>query len=188
MAQSDIERLGLVLFKKVSLVVWASVQHEVRHHSDAGLDITRCNQTGDSAHKNRLYQVADFSLRGFPFAHKVRKIFAMKIILAVALLLSSSGFAAENRFCVRNYLGDSAENPCDRFPEFYVYVTPYPGVQKRVCARIYAEFYCDQSKTYGHVQTEDKSKGICTVNYDQPGVANFCEDLPEYYDYALASP
>lgn len=108
----------------------------------------------------------------------------MRIFIAtVALLITYSQSFADHPICVRNYMGDDAKNPCEISKESYTYVLPLTEAGKRVCTRIYLDFYCNMtSKEYERVNSVDKTK-ICVMNYNQPPVANYCQSAPQYYDY-----
>src|SRR5262245_41810808 len=111
----------------------------------------------------------------------------MKKMLIV--LLGATQFAtAASKICVKNYVGAGGTNPCEVPDKKYVYVAPWPGVEELVCARVYEGFYCDQNEpAFSRVLTEDKAGSICTVNFEQPGISNFCVDNPKSYLYAIAA-
>lgn len=115
-----------------------------------------------------------------------------KLLLA-SILMCTPLWAAAPRVCVRSYPVDEQSSPCFKFPIAYAFVQPWTAGKEAaeaedasgsVCTRIYVDSYCDVAPNeYRHVMTVD-GKNICTVHYDQKTIANFCEKLPQFYQYA----
>ena len=109
----------------------------------------------------------------------------MKFLFLLGFSLSA---LAADPMCVRNYAKQGAESVCENQKQFYASVTHLINAESKVCTRIYADFYCETApKEYQKVMTTDRRE-ICTLNYNQPPVANFCESVPEFYDYIQRKP
>lgn len=112
-------------------------------------------------------------------------------VLSMLLFISSAAMASPPKVCVRNYPADADVSPCKRFPESYTYAIPWkPDLEddSMVCTRIYGETYCDISpKEYVRIPTVD-GKTICVLNFDQPGVANFCQSVSDFYHWVVGLP
>lgn len=109
-------------------------------------------------------------------------------LLALSLLVFSTLSHAADPMCVRNYAKQGGGSICTSYKEFYALVHHYENKETDVCTRIYADFYCENApKEYERVVTLE-NKTICTLNYNQPGVANYCESAPQFYDYILKTP
>jgi hypothetical protein len=107
----------------------------------------------------------------------------MKIIDVISmscLLASALAFSRPNHVCVRNYENDKL-NPCTESPQNYAHVYAIAS-GKKVCTRAYVPSYCGMHKDYVKVQSIEAGE-ICTVDYDQEPVLNFCKSLPQFYDY-----
>lgn len=111
--------------------------------------------------------------------------------LGLALvLIAVAASATPDHICVRNYLkGQKDYDPCANLADYgYAYAKPIPGeTEGKICTRVYSEFYCGMAKTsYVHIPTASGGK-ICTMDYNQPGVINYCKSVPQYYDYVSPS-
>ena len=107
--------------------------------------------------------------------------------LFLSLLVFSLNLFAAHPICVRHYAEKDGVDVCERFPETYAYVAPLKAeIQKPVCARIYMNLYCEQSKTYEYVDSLTQGR-ICVLNDNQPGVVNLCAKVPQFYEYVKES-
>lgn len=102
------------------------------------------------------------------------------------LLLGLSTFtlATPDRICVRNYIKDPKVtwDPCQHTGTHF-YAIPLEETERKICTRAYLSFYCDQAKKeYVTIHTPD-GKAFCTLDYNQPGVVNYCESASQFYDY-----
>ncbi len=112
----------------------------------------------------------------------------MKNFILVSLFTFGVFAFADEPLCVRNYAKQGGGAVCKSYPTNYANVQPMENKETEVCTRIYADFYCEQApKEYAQVTTLDK-RTICTLNYNQPPVANFCESAKEFYDYIAKAP
>ncbi len=106
-------------------------------------------------------------------------------------LMSPAADASPSKVCVRNYPADADVSPCKRFPEAYTYVIPWKpdfSDDSQVCTRIYGETYCDISpKEYVRIPTVD-GRTICALDFDQPGVSDFCRSVPDFYHWVMGLP
>ncbi|MEZ4752505.1 MAG: hypothetical protein R3B54_18300 [Bdellovibrionota bacterium] len=103
-------------------------------------------------------------------------------LLLWVVFVCTVGFA-EDYVCVRNYTTEQG-SACNLKTQSYAWVTHATEVEKPVCARIYADFYCQGTKEFTVVETVEGQE-ICVMNYAQPPVANYCESAPQFYDYVL---
>lgn len=90
---------------------------------------------------------------------------------------------AEDWVCVRNYTTDQG-SACQLQSPAYAWVLHATESEKPVCARLYAEFYCQGTKEFTHIETLEGTR-VCVMDYAQPPVSNYCESAPQYYDYVL---
>lgn len=110
----------------------------------------------------------------------------LRFALVCGVLFSGVAFAAGDDICVRNYLGgDPDVDVCERLGGRYVYVQPKEGTgEAALCAITYPEAACSQlPREYRKVRKEDGSS-VCVVDFNQPGVGNYCETTPDLYGYA----
>ena len=106
-------------------------------------------------------------------------------LLAVALAVFTNlgwGQDPQKLMCVRNYAKQGGSTVCTSFGMHYTNLRHLTEDATEVCTRIYDDFYCETGSEYEYV-TNLKGKRICTLNYNQPPVANFCDSVPQFYDY-----
>jgi hypothetical protein len=104
-------------------------------------------------------------------------------VLVIGLCLFSASLFAAHPICVRHYAEKDGVNLCERFADIYAFVQPLKAnMTKPVCTRIYQDFFCQQSKTYEVIPSLNKGP-ICILNENQPPVSNFCESVPDFYEY-----
>lgn len=106
-----------------------------------------------------------------------------------SLALSSFSFATPDKVCVRNYIKDPKIHwdPCQHTGTHF-YAVPLEEAERKICTRGYVDFFCEQSggKEYVWIHSPDGKK-FCTVDYNQPGVVNYCESASRFYDYVKSN-
>lgn len=88
---------------------------------------------------------------------------------------------ARENICVRNYNNGGVTNPCETFPEHFVYVVPEMEQIYKTCTRYYPKSSCDLAPEFTTILAEN-GKEVCVLNYNQQTL-NLCETLPDYYTY-----
>lgn len=107
----------------------------------------------------------------------------------VALTVGISAFASAQDdatdVCIRNFFEPATKyDPCDRDQSGrYHYVQNVDDATATICAAAYPDYNCEMaSDTFNLVETMTDGN-ICTMNYDQPGVGNYCTSSPGLYQY-----
>lgn len=107
-----------------------------------------------------------------------------RLVIFFSFFLTILGFATPDRICVRSYIKDPkiAWDPCQH-TNVHFYAVPLEATARKVCTRSYDAFYCDTaSHEYVWIHSPD-GKRFCTLDYNQPGVVNYCESASQLYDY-----
>jgi hypothetical protein len=107
------------------------------------------------------------------------------LFLSLVFLIVPISIRAANPVCVRNYDKGTNYDICAEYPQYYAYLVG-KNTNSNVCTQIQSEFYCDEAKQYVHVPTTT-GETICVMNYNQPPVSNYCDSVPQYYDYVEGS-
>ena len=106
----------------------------------------------------------------------------------MGLFVFSASVWAAHPICVRHYAEKDGLDVCEKFPDTYVYLAPLrANMEKPVCARVYMNLFCEQSKTYEYVTSLNKGK-VCVLNDNQPPVSRLCETVPQFYEYVKENP
>lgn len=118
----------------------------------------------------------------------MRQFMANAIVLStLAVSLSVTALAAGEHVCVRNFLGgDSAPSidVCAEVGTRYVYAMPRGEGEAHLCVLVYPDTACDvDSRGYRRI-TAESGATLCVVDFNQPGVGNYCEAAPTLYSYA----
>lgn len=106
------------------------------------------------------------------------------LVIFYAVLFSGVAFTTPDKICVRSYIKDPAIkwDPCEHL-KTHLYAIPLEPTERKICTRAYSAFYCETaSKEYVWIHSPD-GKRFCTLDYNQPGVVNYCESVSQYYDY-----
>lgn len=112
-----------------------------------------------------------------------------RILTALALLgASAPAMAAGDDVCVRNYLHALPSDPdvdvCERIGTRYVHAQPQDEAQPKLCVITFADTMCDTApREYRRIKGIDGAS-LCVVDFNQPGVINYCDSVPQLYDYA----
>lgn len=106
----------------------------------------------------------------------------MRGILCGLLIFSASVWGA-HPICVRHYAPKDGVDVCERFSLTYAYLEPLrKDLEVPVCARIYADLFCEQATTYEYVNSLNRGR-VCVLNDNQPPVSQLCETVPQFYEY-----
>lgn len=98
-------------------------------------------------------------------------------------LMVVQAFAIDDMVCARNYMVGDKDSPCHRKATGYEFVLHLDTPEIRVCARASIGKYCAEAPLeYRWVKTE-AGGDVCITDFNQPTVANFCQDLPALYSY-----
>ena len=106
-------------------------------------------------------------------------------------LLSANGtaLAAEpphpTDVCVRNFFPEgSGMNPCESNRTIFRDVLSSEEQGKTICTKAYEDKFCSTtSKEYRYVEAAD-GEVICTVNFHQEGIAEYCYSSPKIFSWA----
>lgn len=109
-----------------------------------------------------------------------------RLILSLAFVFAGTANADGDDVCVRNFLGgDPAVDVCGSIGGRYIYVQAKDSTTDgTLCALAYPDLACSADQQgYRFVRTKDGGK-VCVVDFNQPGVGNYCETAPDLYSYA----
>lgn len=110
-----------------------------------------------------------------------------RLFFAVLGFAVFPAFAIDDMVCARNYMAGDHDSPCHRKLAGYAFVEHLDTPEIRVCTKKASSFFCSQApKEYRWVVAES-GKQICTADFNQPSVANYCKDLPALYSYVQAA-
>lgn len=120
----------------------------------------------------------------------------MVILAILAVIVPSSGLAkpppSPEHVCVREFFGDGGGvNPCRQQGGLFVKVINAdspddPG--SYICTKAYDESYCETApREFKHVETLDH-ESICTTDFHQPGVGEYCYSSPKIFKWARLIP
>ncbi len=104
----------------------------------------------------------------------------MKWVFLLGLVVSQ-GVLATDWVCVRNYVTEKG-NACDSSPLGYSWISGSLEEGKKVCTRTQNDMYCQGTKEYRRVVTEE-GQTVCVMDYGQDPIINYCESVPELYAY-----
>jgi hypothetical protein len=116
------------------------------------------------------------------------------VVLMLLAILVPAGFsdfayAAEpprsDAVCVRNFFPEgSGINPCEPGSKFFRPVVSLDNETQSICTKVYEDRLCQQSpREYRLVRTADGAS-ICTVNFHQEGIAEYCYSNPKIFSWA----
>jgi hypothetical protein len=109
--------------------------------------------------------------------------------LAVCLTGFETAFGSEppraTDICVRNFFPEGANmNPCDGSRAEFQKVISADDESKSICTKLYEDRLCQTaSKEYRFVETTDH-RFVCTVNFHQEGIAEYCYSHPKVFSWA----
>lgn len=114
-------------------------------------------------------------------------------LMALAILLVGLDAVAKpppspQHVCVREFFNDDGGvNPCRQQGGVFVKVVSADNPDDAgayICTKAYAESYCDSAPNeFKHVETLD-AQAICTTDFHQPGVGEYCYDAPKIFKWA----
>ena len=113
----------------------------------------------------------------------------LRAFVAGVTMLSMEAMATEppraTDVCVRNFFPEGAGlNPCDGDTPAFRNVVSAEDPSKAICTKAYEERLCESSpREYRYVETTDH-KVICTVNFHQEGIAEYCYSNPKVFSWA----
>jgi hypothetical protein len=102
---------------------------------------------------------------------------------------TQSASAAEppraNDVCVRNFYPEGSNmNPCSGERTMFRKVISAEDEAKSICTKAYEDRLCQASpKEYRYVETAEHEV-ICTVNFHQEGIAEYCYSNPKVFSWA----
>ena len=87
--------------------------------------------------------------------------------------------------CVRNFYPEgSGMNPCLGERSMFREVISAEDETKSICTKAYEDRLCQTSpKEYRYVETSEQEV-ICTVNFHQEGIAEYCYSNPKIFSWA----
>lgn len=87
--------------------------------------------------------------------------------------------------CVRNFFPEGANmNPCDGGRAEFQKVISADDESKSICTKVYEDRLCQTaSKEYRLVETADH-RLVCTVNFHQEGISEYCYSHPKVFSWA----
>jgi hypothetical protein len=87
--------------------------------------------------------------------------------------------------CVRNFFPEGANmNPCDGSRAEFRKVINAEDDSRSICTKVYEDRLCQTaSKEYRFVETPDHGF-VCTVNFHQEGIAEYCYSHPKVFSWA----
>lgn len=109
--------------------------------------------------------------------------------IAVFLSFSSQAVASQiiraSDVCVRNFFPEGANmNPCADGSGMFRKVVSAQDENQSICTKIYEERLCQVSpQEYRYVETADHQM-VCTVNFHQEGIAEYCDSHPKVFSWA----
>ena len=87
--------------------------------------------------------------------------------------------------CVRNYRGgDVPGDACEISPAIYVVVQAKDETREPLCTMRYPDAACEHYPREYRRVVEAGGGTVCVVDFNQPGVGNYCQTNPDLYDYA----
>lgn len=91
----------------------------------------------------------------------------------------------ESDVCVRNFYPEgSGMNPCDGDRGMFRKVVSADDQTMSICTKAYEDRLCEVSpREYRYVETADQEV-ICTVNFHQEGIAEYCYSNPKVFSWA----
>lgn len=105
------------------------------------------------------------------------------VIILLLTFFAFAVFAADRGVCVRNYTTKQGASACRMGFSNYTFVRHATDPDKEVCARVYADGYCEVAEEYQRIRDLD-GKVICVLDNAQEPVVNLCESVPDQFDYA----
>ena len=111
-----------------------------------------------------------------------------RLFTALALLVAGTAQAEGQNVCVRNFLHALPSDPgidiCEQFGGRYVHAQPQDETQARLCVITFDDSMCVTApREYRRILSAEGAP-LCVVDFNQPSVVNYCESVPELYDYA----
>jgi len=107
----------------------------------------------------------------------------------ILVLTSQLGTAAEpprvTDVCVRNFFPEGSNmNPCNGERTLFQKVISAEDETKSICTKAYEDRLCQTSpQEYRYVETAEHGV-ICTVNFHQEGIAEYCYSNPKVFSWA----
>lgn len=117
------------------------------------------------------------------------KFNGLPMIISTCLLVGVPTFGAElpraTDVCVRNFFPEGANmNPCDGGRAEFQKVISAEDDSRSVCTKVYEDRLCQAaSKEYRFVETPDH-RFVCTVNFHQEGISEYCYSHPKVFSWA----
>ena len=113
----------------------------------------------------------------------------ISFVFCLSSFTTQSASAAEppraNDVCVRNFYPEGSNmNPCSGERTMFRKVISAEDETKSICTKAYEDRLCEASpKEYRFVETSEHGV-ICTVNFHQEGIAEYCYSNPKVFSWA----
>jgi ribosomal protein L25 (general stress protein Ctc) len=113
----------------------------------------------------------------------------ISFVFCLSSFTTQSASAAEppraNDVCVRNFYPEGSNmNPCSGERTMFRKVISAEDEAKSICTKAYEDRLCEVSpKEYRYVETAEHEV-ICTVNFHQEGIAEYCYSNPKVFSWA----
>lgn len=112
------------------------------------------------------------------------------LVLMLLAMLVPIGFVygaeppRSDAVCVRNFFPDgSGMNPCEPGSKVFRLTISFDDESQTICTKAYEDRLCTQSpREYRLVRAAD-GEPICTVNFHQEGIAEYCYSNPRIFSW-----
>ena len=106
---------------------------------------------------------------------------------AMAQFRVSTVANGEETICVRNYLrNDQGVDPCAQGLARYLYLINNSRPDVLICGMSYPPANCSSYPQEFNMALARDGSPVCVVNFHNPPVVDYCETVPQFYDWVTS--